>query len=483
MATKKRQGATVGENGSAIQDIPHEEVLKKSGDVSVIPKIITTEDQIKLELAKFNVADSAIAKMKKDFGGLTVSGVDDKSGYTAVRSAWSEVRTKRTGLEKKGLELRNGYGVITKAIKKEEDRLVDLITPLEDSLYKMWKDVDEEKERVKKEAEEAEQRQLMERIEELQTLGMVFSDGFYRVGETIAMDVATIRAFPVEQYDKLKVAVKAKADEIQAAKELSEKEEADRKAEFDRQQAKLKEDQDKLAEQQRQFQEQQEQMQRDKEEAAKLKLDLRLSKLETLGMKKSFTTMDFDNGMYEFSALISDIAAMDEKEWELYYDDHVVGIKDRNDKKYAHDAEVAAEQAENERRQKFIAGQMGLVGMTYNYNTQRFGFINNVLNISVGWGDFNGVNDDEIRNRAADFGSMINKAKKEAEQAEADEKLAKEKEEQLAMSDNDRFQKIILAIEKIAATTNAEDFKTKKSQAKATNLRESLFEVLNKYTS
>jgi hypothetical protein len=479
--TKTKKQTAPGKNGANVTDIDHEEITQQPGAMAVRPTVITAEDQIKLELAKFNVADSAIAKMKEDYGALTIADADDKTGYKAVREAWSEVRSKRTGLEKKGLELRNQYKVITTAIGKEEDRLVDLLKPLEDDLYKKWKDIDEEKERVKKEAEEAERAELMNRIEELQTLGMVFSDGFYRVGDAISMDVATLRALPVEQFDKLKTAVISKVAEIKEA----ERKEAERKQaeadELQRQQDKLKADQDKLAEQQRQFQEQQDQLKRDQEEAARLKLDMRLTKLEALGMARQGNyAMKFDIGFNGFTEQVADISALEEAAFATFLDETATHIKQIQNDKAKHEAEQERERQAKEEREKFIAEQMESAGMAYEYSSQSFVFVNKIANISLQWNDFAGMDDDQIRAQADEISGAISKAKKLAFVAEAKEKKAKQKEEQLALSDNEKFKKIFLKIEEIAATINADDFKTKKSQERATNLRENLFEFLNK---
>ena len=157
MAEKKAKKQPAGGVSETVY-IPHEEMPHGNGAPVLQPTVATVDQQIKLELAKFTLADAGIAQLKKNYEGLEISGADDKEGYKKVREAWRDVQSKRTGLEKKGLELRGGYGVITKAIKAEEDRLVDLITPLEDGLHKKWKAIDDEKERVKKEQEQAEQK-------------------------------------------------------------------------------------------------------------------------------------------------------------------------------------------------------------------------------------------------------------------------------------------------------------------------------------
>src|SRR5687767_9052478 len=150
---------------TSIEDIPHEPIESQQAEQGA-PKVEEAEvidDQKNLELTisreikRFQLADAGIEQLKKQYGDLVITGIDDKDGYKAVKAAWNEVRSKRTGLEKKGLAIRTDYTVVTKAVKKEEDRLIDLITPLEDGLYKKWKAIDDEKEAEKKRKEKEEQ--------------------------------------------------------------------------------------------------------------------------------------------------------------------------------------------------------------------------------------------------------------------------------------------------------------------------------------
>lgn len=473
MAMKKAQPV----NGAMTEDIPHEVITTNKSEP--LPAKIDTEAQIKLEVAKFNLADSAIAEFNKKYGKLKIKSVDDKEGYNEVKEAWNIVRSSRTGLEKKGKSLRDNYTLITKAISTEEKRLIGLLEPLEDSLYEKWKAIDAEKEKVKKEKEEEEQRQLMARLEQLTALGMTLTDGFYRIGDTISMDVATLRSLPDDKFEQLRQAVAHKAVEILKQQEEAEALERKKKEDFEREQQELKEKQQKFEEDQRKFKEQQDQLKRDQEEAAKQKLQMRINKLESMGMRSDTESVIYSNGFNRFSVPIESVENI--QDWPNYLVTIEKNIEYLDGLKAAHDAEVAAEKAETERRQKFIASELEAAGMSYEYSSESFVFVNKVINISFVWNDFAGMDDKAIKGKAFWAAEAISKAKKDAEKAEADEKLAKEKEHRLAMSDQQVFDSIIEQTEAFITSTFFEIgiFKTPDFNTKANAIASRLLEILN----
>jgi len=57
--------------------------------------LITRADPIKKELAKENITDQLISKLKQDYLPLKINGVEDKQGYVAVSNARKEVKRWR----------------------------------------------------------------------------------------------------------------------------------------------------------------------------------------------------------------------------------------------------------------------------------------------------------------------------------------------------------------------------------------------------
>lgn len=467
MAEKKKK-APAGEAGHNTIDIPHEVIEPKPNGVAVTPIVETVDDTIRHEIAKFNIADSAIEQLKNVYGSLVINGPDDKDGYNKVRGAWSEIRTKRTGIEKKGLELRNQFKVVTTAISKEEDRLVALITPLEDELHKKWKAIDDEKERAKKEQEEAEGRKLMSRIEQLQTVGMSFKDGFYQIGDTITADVASLRAMPDETFEKLKAAVVKKAAELKKAADDEAELKRQAEAEQERQRQELKQQQEEIAEQQRQLKAQ-------KDEMAKQLREMRLGKLFAIGMELEGTDVIKWQSVRLYIAPLIEMTA---DEFSRTVDTTAGQIKELKDKQ-AQEAETARlAKAERERKQKYMANCLEAAGLKYNWAAGTFNFANNFLDLVVVWEDLADLDEAAIALKAQEFGEQITKAK--AQQQEWDDEKERENQaaEKLAMSDLQLWNKKLdkLAIDIMAFGPG--EFKSDKFKKRAAAFMEKISDAI-----
>jgi hypothetical protein len=393
-------------------DIPHEEVSDNNG-LSVIPTILTPEEQLKQEIQKFNLADSAIALMKEQYGALTITGVDDKEGYKAVRAAWGEVRSKRTGLEKKGLELRNRYTVITKGISKEEDRLVDLITPLEEDLYKKWKAIDDEKEQEKKRLEQEAEDKLRARVSELMAAGMTLVDGFYQIGGTISMDVATLRGLSDEQYGKLLPAVQAKKAELdQIARDKEEKERKERE-EFERQQKDLRDQQQKFKNDQEEFQRKQTKLRQEQEAIEKQKQQIRDQSLIGLGMSlRPDGVWEYDNGFNSVTYSAATLNSLDDVGFAGHLGTISLEIKDKINAWEKHKEELRQEQVRLDQKRTFISDALEAVGLSYKYKGDLFVWSNDFDNITAKMSELIPLDGPEIVNKATEFGRRIMAAEK-----------------------------------------------------------------------
>jgi len=128
------------------------------------------------ELEKFNVTDSAIAKLNADYSMLTIQGIDDVAGYDAVRTARIVVKGYRVEVEKKRKELIADALDFNRAISKEAKRITDLFTPLESFLSSQENAYKEEKEKIKQAELEAKQARYHLRSMELSALGYSAQD-------------------------------------------------------------------------------------------------------------------------------------------------------------------------------------------------------------------------------------------------------------------------------------------------------------------
>lgn len=482
-ARKKPVIQEVGPGNNHIEDVAHEEVpiIDKPSTTGEVVHILTIDQQISRELARFSPADAGISKLKEQYGALKITSQDDKAGYKAVKEAWNIVRSTRTGFEKKGKDLRSDYTVITKAISKEEDRLVELITPLEDDLYKKWKAIDDEKERVKREAEEAEQAQLMKRVEEIQILGMTFVDGFYQIGGTISVDVASLRGFNEDQYSKLKGAIQAKKAELDKAEadRLEQKRKDDER--LQKEQDDLKRQQDDLKKQQDDLRKQQEQLKRDQEAAAKIKRDNRINKLVDMGMtyNERQDMLEFDNGFKSVTHSGAMLFEMDDYGFDEHTKILADLIKESKDSKAKHYQELERLRIDTENHKKFIAASMDRAGFSFSYTNQSFFWEDKNTAIEISFSELIRLDESQVSEKAQAYGIKIQEAKKLTADKDKAEKEAADKEAKLALSDRDRFFADVAGIEAILTEIKPDDYKTKKFQGVAAKLKADIVNILN----
>lgn len=140
--------------------------------------IKTDQEFINSQLKKYNVTDAAIAEIRQRYGELTVHGPDDKAGYDAVKAAIADVRSIRTGIEKKRKELKDLALRYGRAVDDEAKRLTSEVSQIEERLKT-------EKERTDKEIEDKKNAAMLLRTQALIDAGFVFDGNFYYAGSVI----------------------------------------------------------------------------------------------------------------------------------------------------------------------------------------------------------------------------------------------------------------------------------------------------------
>lgn len=229
MATSKtntKKGATP--KAPETIDVRHEDVpfTPHAPAVPAPLKIYTTAEITELYLQQLSPAEQQLAELEAKYADLTAPiPLDDATAYRAGKDAWREVQGFRTRVENQALSMRREQNTINKAISTKEGQLVGRATPLEKRLQDRWKAVDEEKERLEREEEARQEAQLRARLDELVDLGMTLVAGYYSIGNTVSVDVATLRVMPPENFALLKEAVVARAGELRAEQERKEREE------------------------------------------------------------------------------------------------------------------------------------------------------------------------------------------------------------------------------------------------------------------
>lgn len=199
------------------EHIPGEE------DNSAANKILVpTMDSVKdIKALRDNPLVKAIANFEKEYKGLTFAGLEDKVGIEKIKAAKKIVQKTRTWITKTEDALKAPYIRGSKDLKAVGDEYRALIAPIEEPLdseidrFKALVDAEE----IRKE-EEA-QREGNRRVEVLKEAGMTFDGQFYVIGESMSMDLSSIKAMPPADFEVFTDKVKKeqlRLDELEATK-------------------------------------------------------------------------------------------------------------------------------------------------------------------------------------------------------------------------------------------------------------------------
>ena len=201
------------------------------------------------ELVRFNVTDAAIAAMGDKYLKLTIKGLDDKEGFKAVHDARIDVKGKRIEVEKTRKDLKAEALRFERLVDGEAKRIFALIAPIEDHLTAEEKKIQDEKDRIKAEAEAKERERIQARIYRLEDLGMVLSKGEYvlpydikkdnvaspesvvsvsdEIFERFVQDVITAVAAEKERLANIEAEKKAEAERLAAERKRLDEEKAE----------------------------------------------------------------------------------------------------------------------------------------------------------------------------------------------------------------------------------------------------------------
>lgn len=245
---------------------------------------LALQKKIKADAKRLPVVDAKITKLKAQYSGLTIHGIDDKKGYAAVKKAISELVSYRTSTDNKKEEITKDYRDVIKGVNAEAARIVELIRDIETPLRDLKKKYEEDLEAEKKRIEEAEKKRIEDRVNELKSAGLSFDGSFYVLGN-ISIDLGTIKKMPDDKFILLKS--KAADESVRLAEEEAERErirEAERvKIEKEKQEAeaerlRLEKEREDLK---RQREEQQAEIDKLKKEAEDAKLEAERLKKES----------------------------------------------------------------------------------------------------------------------------------------------------------------------------------------------------------
>lgn len=170
----------------------------------------------------YSVTDAAVAELGRRYLGLTIAGLDDRAGYAAVHAARMDVKGRRVEVEKTRKELKADALEYGRAVDAEAKRITALLVPIEEHLEGEERRIDEEKARLKREAEEREAAQVQARMDELARYGAAYP-------------IADVAKATEEQFQTLLTMAREAHEEeqarlVEAARLQAEQEAAERRA-------------------------------------------------------------------------------------------------------------------------------------------------------------------------------------------------------------------------------------------------------------
>ena len=358
---KNKKGGS-GPDGSAQPEVKPEE-----NHETEIDKIANAE------IVKLDTNKVKIAELKQKYATLQITDLKDKEGLKAVKEAKAVIRTARTTVEKKRVDLKSDYLEIGRRIdaaaKEYKDLLVEIEGPLDEMLakYDEW----EKEERTRKEREENER--LDKRVTILKDAGMSFNGSYYVIGETISMDVVTIKGWSDFDFEAFLAKVKIEKSKLDAAAEqqrIAQEEEnklnnriailvkngimfngseyvigndikvtrenikAMDDVAFDGFANDVKLEKQRILDEQEKYENDKKQLEKEKEDMRKEKIQMRETSAHNIGLTFNPVTMSygFNNGFGSYSVSKQQIETMENEAWGAMLKEYHAGIMEANKK-------------------------------------------------------------------------------------------------------------------------------------------------------
>lgn len=212
-----------------------------TNDIAVIA------NQIKSGLEVFESRKADLTELANRAAGLKIESIEDTETLKQVSTIRKTLKAQRVSIEKEGKSMRDPLTSISKHISAKEKELVSIIEPTERDLQAQEKWVEDEKEKIRLDAERKEQERIQTRVNQLAAYGYT-------------IDITQIKTLSDEDFqgvlDEAKVefdkeqAVKAEAERVakeEAEKLQREREELHRlRAEHEQREKVLREEQQRI---------------------------------------------------------------------------------------------------------------------------------------------------------------------------------------------------------------------------------------------
>lgn len=218
-------------------------------EVSPIEQALATYNEA-VATAPDTRAEDKIAEWREQFSKLEIKDVKDTEGYRQVTEAIAVIRTSRVNVEKKRKLLKADALEFGRKVDSRAKELTAMLEPLEESLKAKRDVIDNEKERIKQEKEQAEQRRIDGRLKQLFDLGAQFNGVTYYIGNTMTTGTM-VKEMKDDEFSAL-----VKSFEAEAQRVIAEEKERARQEEIERENERLRlenerKEQERIAEERR----------------------------------------------------------------------------------------------------------------------------------------------------------------------------------------------------------------------------------------
>lgn len=238
----------------------------------------TFDQLITNELQKYDPIVPKVEELKKEFMPLTITNIEDKEGYDAVKSALKFIVGKRNEIEDKRKELKADSLKFGRAVDERAKEIQALIAPIEEHLKGQKEKIDQEILAIKQAAELAAKEKLRERQTQLIKVGFnILSDEYLWVSKVEPEKTHSLHTLNVEVWEDTQFnewyqnfVNDIYNPELQAIAKNKEQEEAQRQQLAQQQQA-LKAEQEKLEQERQQIERERQEIKEGLQAMAQLK--------------------------------------------------------------------------------------------------------------------------------------------------------------------------------------------------------------------
>lgn len=342
--SKSNAGTPPAPPTQKIEDIDHQELTTQ-----LLPERISSEATIKKEIEKFDVAKAWIDEKKSAFSLLKIDGLDDKVGEKAVHLLWQQVRDKRILVEKTRKERKDYFIKVGKGIDAYAKELTEALLEIEEPAKKLLEEQEFKREEKRMKAEREALERLHNRVSELQGAGMEFNGSFYCIGNTITVDVVTLKTLPDGPYLDLLEKVRAEAEVIRLAKAKAEEEAAAAAAAQEAQRIANEEEAKRLAAENERLAAERLALQKERTEA-------RAMALEGLGFKFVFSSKEWVYATDDATCAVpeSTVTEFDATAWKATFENLQKNVFELAAAQKAKDAETQALRLKAEQQKEII---------------------------------------------------------------------------------------------------------------------------------